>query len=47
MRIATQQYICVANQDTAEHSKNFCSANQERENQTMAPQSPTFWRVSI
>jgi hypothetical protein len=27
--------------------QNFCAANQERENQTIAPRSPTFRRVSF
>jgi hypothetical protein len=39
---------CAANQEmhiATQH--NICAANQERENQTMAPRLPAFRRVSL
>jgi hypothetical protein len=44
--VATQHNICAANR-TQWNTENFCAANQERENQTMVPRSPTFRRDSF
>jgi hypothetical protein len=42
----TAQHLCSqSGQSGTQH--NFCSANQERENQIMAPRSPTFRRASL
>ena len=42
----TAQHLCSQSGHSGTQ-KNFCEANQERENQTMAPRSPTFRRASL
>jgi hypothetical protein len=45
-RRSTAQHLCSQSGHSGTQ-KNFCTANQEQETQTMAPRSPTFRRVSL
>jgi len=42
----TSQHLCSQSGHSGTQL-NFCAANQERENQTMVPRSPTFRRASL
>jgi hypothetical protein len=45
-RCNTAKHLCSQSGHSGTQH-NFCAANQERENQTMEPRSPTFRRVSL